>query len=133
MRLYLSARGRQRVAPGRQRGMTFIGLLCILALVGLIGYAGLRLVPLYLNYMKVARSMDATAAELKSDNPDPGAIRRSLEKHWQIEDISSVEAKEVEIVKNEGGVSLHVAYDDAAPYIDNVSLSVHFDKTVKLQ
>jgi len=133
MRLYQLARGRQPAAPRRQRGMTFIGLLCILALVGLIGYAGLRLVPLYLNYMKVARSMDATAAELKSDNPDPGAIRRSLDKHWQIEDISSVEAKEVEIVKNEGGVSLHVSYDDAAPYIDNVSLSVHFDKTVKMQ
>ena len=133
MRLYQSARGRQPAAPRRQRGMTFIGLLCILALLGLIGYAGLRLVPLYLNYMKVARSMDATAAELKSDNPDPGAIRRSLEKHWQIEDISSVEAKEVEIVKNEGGVSLHVSYDDAAPYVDNVSLSVHFDKTVKMQ
>jgi hypothetical protein len=133
MRFYQSTCGRQPVAPRRQRGMTFIGLLCILALVGLIGYAGLRLVPLYLNYMKVARSMDATASELKSDNPDPGAIRRSLEKHWQIEDISTVEAKEVEIVKNEGGVSLHVAYDDAAPYVQNVSLSVHFDKTVKLQ
>jgi hypothetical protein len=133
MRFFQSTCGRQPVAPRRQRGMTFIGLLCILALLGLIGYAGLRLVPLYLNYMKVARSMDATASELKSDNPDPGAIRRSLEKHWQIEDISSVEAKEVEIVKNEGGVSLHVAYDDAAPYIQNVSLSVHFDKTVKLQ
>ena len=133
MRFYRSTCGRQPVAPRRQRGMTFIGLLCILALVGLIGYAGLRLVPLYLNYMKVARSMDATASELKSDNPDLGAIRRSLEKHWQIEDISTVEAKEVEIVKNEGGVSLHVAYDDAAPYVQNVSLSVHFDKTVKLQ
>ena len=133
MRFCQSTCGRQPVAPRRQRGMTFIGLLCILALVGLIGYAGLRLVPLYLNYMKVARSMDATASELKSDNPDPGAIRRSLEKHWQIEDISTVEAKEVEIVKNEGGVSLHVAYDDAAPYVQNVSLSVHFDKTVKLQ
>ena len=133
MRFDQSTCGRQPVAPRRQRGMTFIGLLCILALVGLIGYAGLRLVPLYLNYMKVARSMDATASELKSDNPDPGAIRRSLEKHWQIEDISTVEAKEVEIVKNEGGVSLHVAYDDAAPYVQNVSLSVHFDKTVKLQ
>jgi hypothetical protein len=133
MRLNQLTRHRQPGNPRRQSGMTFIGLLCILALLGLIGYAGLRLVPLYLNYMKVARSMDATAAELKSDNPDPGAIRRSLEKHWQIEDISTVEAKDVEIVKNEGGLSLHVAYDDAAPYIDNVSLSVHFDKTVKVQ
>jgi hypothetical protein len=116
-----------------QHGMTLMGILFILALVGLIGYAGLRLTPLYLNYIKVARSMDAAAGEFKSDNPDPGAVRRSLEKHWQIEDISGVEAKEVEIVKDDNGVALHVAYDDVAPYISNVSLSVHFDKTVKVQ
>jgi hypothetical protein len=117
----------------RQRGMTFIGLLCILVLVGTIGYAGLRLIPLYLNYMKVARSMDVTAVEFKGENPDQAGIRRSLEKHWQIEDISSVDAKEVEISKDDGVVTMHVAYDDAAPYISNVSLSVHFDKTVKVQ
>lgn len=118
---------------GNQRGMTFVGLLCILALVGMIGYAGLRIVPLYLNYMKVARSMDVTAAEFKGENADQGGIRRSLEKHWQIEDISAVEAKEVEIIKDDNGLSLHVAYDDSAPYIQNVSLAVHFDKTVKVQ
>ena len=119
--------------PRHQRGMTFIGLLCILALVGIIGFAGLRLLPLYLNYMKVARSMDVAADEFKGENPDPGGIRRSLEKHWQIEDISGVDAKEVEIVKDDNGVSLHVAYDDTAPYISNVSLTVHFDKTVKVR
>jgi len=117
----------------RQRGMTFIGLACILALLGVIGYAGLRLVPVYLNYMKVARTLDVTAAEFKSENPDPVGIRRSLERHWQIEDVSNVDAKDVEIVKDEGGMSMHVAYDDAVPYIANVSLSVHFDKTVKVQ
>lgn len=124
-----------RMGPGavRQRGMTMMGMLMVLALVGVIAYAGLRLTPLYLNYIKVARSMNAAAAEFKSDSPDPAAVRRSLEKHWQIEDISSVEAKDVEIVKDDGGVSLHVAYDDAAPYISNVSLSVHFDKSVKVQ
>ena len=117
----------------RQRGMTMIGLLCILALCGTIGYAGLRLLPLYLNYMKVARSMDAAASEFKTDSPDAGSVRRSLEKHWQIEDISTVEAKDVEIVKDEGGIAMHVAYDDSSPYISNVSLTVHFDKTVKVQ
>ncbi len=123
----------RRALRHTQRGMTFVGLLCILALVGVIGYAGLRLVPLYLNYMKVARSMDVTAAEFKGESPDQGGIRRSLEKHWQIEDISAVEAKEVEIIKDDNGLSLHVAYDDSAPYIQNISLAVHFDKTVKVQ
>ena len=117
----------------RQQGMTMMGMLMVLALVGLIAYAGLRLTPLYLNYIKVARSMNAAASEFKTDNPDQGAVRRSLEKHWQIEDISSVEAKDVEIVKGDGGVTLHVAYDDSAPYIANISLSVHFDKSVNVQ
>jgi len=34
---------------------------------------------------------------------------------------------------HDSGVSLHVAYDDSEPYIGNVSLAVHFDKTVKVQ
>jgi Domain of unknown function (DUF4845) len=117
----------------RQRGMTFIGLLCILALVGCIAYAGLRLVPIYLNYMKVSRTMEAVGSEAKGENPDPGNIRRLLERHWAIEDPTGIDVKDIEIVKDESGVSLHAAYDDAAPYIANVSLSVHFDKTVKVQ
>ena len=117
----------------RQQGMTMIGVLFVLALIGVIGYAGMRILPLYLNYMKVARSMEATAAEFKGDSVDQAALRRTLEKHWQIEDIDSVAAKDVEITKDEGATTMHVAYDDSAPYIANVSLTVHFDKTAKVQ
>jgi Domain of unknown function (DUF4845) len=117
----------------RQGGMTFIAMLFVLGMLGMFLYAGVRLLPVYLNYLKVARSMDAAAGEFKSENPDPGAVRRSLEKHWQIEDISAVDSKEVEVTKDETGMVMHVAYDEAAPYISNVSLSVHFDKTVKVQ
>jgi Tfp pilus assembly protein PilE len=116
-----------------ERGMTFIGLLCILALVGAIGYAVIRLVPVYLNYMKIARTMEMTATEVKGDNPDPGNMRRILERHWTIEDPTAVDFKDIEITKDESGVSMHVAYDDAVPYVANVSLSVHFDKTVKVK
>jgi hypothetical protein len=117
----------------RQLGMTFIGILCILALVGIIGYAGVRLVPVYLNYMKVARTMEMTAIEVRGDNPDPGKMRNILERHWEIEDPSGVDYKDIEITKGDDGVSMHVVYDDAVPYLANVSLSVHFDKTVKVQ
>ena len=46
----------------RQQGMTFIGLLCILAMAGVIVYAGIRLVPVYLNYLNVAKTMETTAS-----------------------------------------------------------------------
>ena len=117
----------------RQQGMTMIGILFVLALIGVIGYAGMRVLPLYLNYMKVARSMEATASEFKGDSVDQAALRRTLEKHWQIEDIDSVSAKDVEVTKEDSGTVMHVAYDDSAPYVANVSLTVHFDKTTKVQ
>jgi hypothetical protein len=123
----------ERFMRRRQQGMTFIGLLCVLGLVGVIGYAVIRLVPVYLNYMKIARTMEMTATEVRGDNPDPGNMRRILERHWTIEDPTAVDFKDIEITKGDNGVSMHVAYDDAVPYIANVSLSVHFDKTVKVQ
>jgi hypothetical protein len=117
-----------------QQGMTFIGLLCILAMAGAIVYAGIRLVPVYLNYMNIVKTLETTASEFKGENADPGAMRNSLERHWEITTISAVDYKDVEITKDEdGGVSLHVVYDDSEPYLGNVSLAVHFDKTVKVR
>jgi Domain of unknown function (DUF4845) len=116
-----------------QQGMTFIGLLCILALVGVIVYAGIRLAPLYLNYMKIAKIMESTATEVKGDNPDPGQIRGIISRHWSVDDPTGLDEKDVEITKDDTGVVMHVAYDDAVPYVANVSLSVHFEKTVKVR
>jgi hypothetical protein len=116
-----------------QQGMTFIGLLCILVLVGIIGYAGVRLIPVYLNYMKLARTMESAASEFKGETGSLDGVRKSLDRHWAIEDITAVDQKDIEITKDDTGLQLHVAYDDAVPYIANVSLSVHFDKTVKVQ
>jgi Domain of unknown function (DUF4845) len=116
-----------------QLGMTFIGMLFILAMAGVIVYAGVRLVPVYLNYMNIVKTMQTTATEFKGDNPDPVAIRNSLSRHWEITTISAVDYKDVEITKDDSGVSLHVVYDDSEPYLGNISLAVHFDKTVKVQ
>lgn len=117
----------------RQRGMTFIGLICILVLVGAIGYAVVRLVPVYLNYMKLARTMESAATEFKGESANLDGVRKSIDRHWAIEDITGIDQKDIEITKDDGGLTLHAVYDDTVPYLGNISLSVHFDKTVKVQ
>jgi hypothetical protein len=116
-----------------QQGMTMIGLLCILALVGVVVYAGIRLTPVYLNYLKVSRSLDGAAADAKGDNPDQASLSNALSKQWEIQDIEVPDVKEVEITKDSDGIQMHVSYDQMVPYVANVSLSVHFDKTVKVR
>src|SRR5258708_28485485 len=113
--------------------MTLIGMLCILAVAGVIVYAGVRLTPVYLNYMKIARTMESVASEVKGDNPDPAAIRGLIDRHFNIEDPSIVTVKDIENTKDDGGVEMHVVYDDTVPYVANVSLSGDFSKTVTVR
>ena len=42
----------------RQRGATFLGMVTILLILGAGLYAGLRLVPVFLEYTKVARALE---------------------------------------------------------------------------
>ncbi len=117
----------------RQKGMTFIGLLLIMAMAGVLVYGGIRLAPVYLNYMKIARTMDSVATEFKGNAGDESGIRRSLVHHWIVEDIGVLDSTDVDIQKGDQEISLHVHYHDQVPFIANVSLLVTFDKTVKIQ
>ena len=117
----------------RQQGITLIGLLMILSLVGLLGYAGIRLVPVYLNYLKIVRTLEQVAVEFKGETVDPQRLRVALDRHWTIEDVAEVGVKDIEIKKEGDGIAMHVAYDHTVPYISNVSLTASFDKTVKVE
>ncbi len=116
----------------RQRGITFIGIVFILILVALPVYAIIRLVPVYLNYMAVSRNLESLRTEFKG-TPDQGGIRRSLDRHWQIDDVTTIQTKDIEIIKDEGAVVVHAAYDDKVSYLGNISLVVSFDKTVRIE
>jgi hypothetical protein len=116
----------------RQRGITFIGLLFIIVLFAIPVYAVIRLTPVYLNYMSVSRSLESLRTEFKG-TPDPGGMRRSLEKHWQIDDITGINVKDIELTRDGSATVVHAAYDDKVPYIANVSLLVSFDKTVRVE
>ena len=116
----------------RQRGITFVGLIFILALVGLPVFAVIKLVPVYLNYMAVSRTMESLRSEFKG-TPDLGGIRRSLDRHWNIDDVTGIATKDIEITKDEGVVIVHAAYDDKVSYIGNISLVASFDKTVRIE
>jgi hypothetical protein len=117
----------------RQRGATFLGIVIILLILGSALYAGIRLVPVYLEYTKVARALEQVRDEHAAIQTNPQLIRRSLERRWDVEDIARIGWKEVEIAKTEDGYDIRAAYDAVEPFVANVSLLVTFDKTVTVQ
>lgn len=117
----------------RQRGATALGLLCIVAIIGFALYGGIRLFPVYMEYLAVARAMEQTAKESSGNPTSPQQLRVSLDRRWTIEDIKSLQPKEIEIKKNGNGYSMRAWYRAETPFVANVSLAVDFDKTVDVK
>jgi hypothetical protein len=115
----------------RQRGVTAIGWLFLLTPIAIVGYAGIRLAPLYLNYMKVTRALEQVATDLKEGGGDPQGIRTAVDKHFEIDMVEYPTTKDMKITRDGAGWVVQMAYDDEAPLFSNISLHVTFDKTVR--
>lgn len=114
----------------RQRGATLIGIVVILGILGFALYAAIRLVPVYFEYMSVARALEQTAKEHAGSPTSPQDLRNSLDRRWTVEDIHSLQPKDVEIKKAGTGFTMRAWYRAETPFVSNVSLVADFDKTV---
>lgn len=116
----------------RQRGATFLGMVTIIAILGFALYAVIRLVPLYVEYMAVSRALTQTANDSANTATTPNSLRTALDRRWVIEDIKSIQPKEIDIKKGEKGYTMRAWYRAEVPFVANVSLVAEFDKTVEV-
>ena len=117
-----------------QRGVTFIGWLVLLTPVAIVVYAGIRLAPIYLNYMRVAKSLSDVAQEAKGGSSSSvQTLRISLEKRFDIETIERPSARDIDIHREGDHWAVITDYEDVAPMFGNVSLLVQFHKEVDVQ
>src|SRR3569833_2094784 len=69
-----------------QRGVTMIGWIVLLIPVAIVGYTGIRLVPVYLNYAKISRAMTQLTQELRNSDTQQ-SIFFALDKRLDIEQV----------------------------------------------
>jgi hypothetical protein len=118
----------------KQRGVTLIGWIVLLIPMALVFYVGIRLTPVYLNYMKVSRTLEQVKSEFKgaSDATSLAPLRASIEKHLNVESVDYPTVKDIKITRDGRAWVVEAAYDDQAPLFDNIFILVTFDKTVTL-
>lgn len=115
-----------------QRGMTTIGLILSAGIAFLIVFAALRLVPVYLEYMKVAGVLESVHQQLNNNDPSVQDIQNAVGRRLDIEMVSAVKRADFKVSRQGRGYQLRVAYSHTAPYIGNVSFLVEFDKAVEI-
>ena len=88
----------------QQRGLTFLGLLVVGILLALTGVVLAQVVPTYIEYLAVQKAVKKAA-----DGSTVAEVRSLFDKAAQIDDISSISGKDLEIGKQ--GDKVVVSFD----------------------
>ena len=129
-----SYRQRHRVtmpARHRQSGITVIGFLILASLFGVVGLAAMKLVPMYLQNMRLDTILDDLQTEFNGDTT-PTGIMREIYKRLAVEGIN-LPQDNIKIVQAKNGYSVRIQYENRAPYVADIWLLVAFDKQVEIR
>lgn len=117
----------------RQAGMTTLGVIILVAFVGMFAFGAIRLTPVYLNYMKVAGVVSGVREEFDGTGASRAAIRNSIARRFDIDSVQVVDAKDVSVTAVDGGFEVAAVYAHKAPFIGDISFLVEFDKRAMIR
>ncbi len=118
----------------KQSGITLIGFVMVLAILGFFAFMAMKLVPAYIEFMGVNKAMNQIATGgIEGKTLDD--IRRDLmfKMGFQYVDDSTIKPKDITISRANNAATLNVVYDKQIPFIYNIDFLLHFEKSVQLQ
>jgi Tfp pilus assembly major pilin PilA len=118
----------------KQAGITLMGFLIVLAVIGFFAFMGVKLFPSYTEYAGVVKAMNQIASE-GVEGKSLDQVRRELmfKLGFQYVDDATIQPSDINFQQGANGNELHVAYDKQVPFMYNVDFLIHFDKSVPVR
>ena len=111
----------------KQRGLSMSGFLFVAAVLIFAAVGLMKLIPAYMQSAQIQNTLDAIAHDPEMQKASASAIRMSYSKRALINDITAIKADEIEIGKDENGLSLSANYTVKIPVAGNASLLLEFN------
>jgi Domain of unknown function (DUF4845) len=110
-------------AFNKQKGMTFIGLVLVIAAIICFAVLGMKITPAYLEFMNVKKAVKKAASEGGSKKEMSDAFDRSA----NIDNITVVKGSDLVV----NGENVSVQYQVVVPIVANASVLLDFDAASK--
>ena len=115
----------------KQKGMTLIGFIFVLAFVIFISFIGMKIGPIYMEYYSVVSAMNGLAAERGSARLSPYQIKLRFLTRLNVSYTENVRESHIKLTRG-NGVHMRVAYEVRKPIVGNLDVVAKFDKSVQL-
>ena len=124
--------GKGKAMKRTQRGMTLIGFIIVLAVVGIFAYVAMKLVPMYSEYYAVKQALKGLQQEPGIANRDPAKIQDLFFRRLYISYAENVKAENVKIERIDGGWTMSVDYEVRKPLMLNLDVVGKFSTSERL-
>jgi Tfp pilus assembly major pilin PilA len=111
----------------KQKGFTFWSLTFTIGTIAIIAMLTVKLFPAYSEFFSVKKVMNRLASEGNLSAMDKTEIQRAFERSSNIDDIHSIEPKDLDIHKTPDGDTVVTAdYEVVIPLVANISALLKF-------
>lgn len=111
---------------GRQQGVSLLGLVVVLAVLGFVGVLGLKIVPTYTEYRAIQNAI-VTAKSIGGNSAVE--IQKAFDASATTGYISSINGRDLIIGKENGEMEVSFAYEKKIPLVGPASLLLEYQGT----
>jgi len=121
-----------------QQGMTFLGWLIVLGLIGFFTTLILKLFPLYNEAFKVSTSLKAVASQVDIARKNSTDIRKFILRNFEVQDVdrfdrdSIKEVLKVNKIKGKKDRLITMKYEIRAPLIANLDIVMNYEDAIEI-
>lgn len=114
-----------------QQGMTLLGMIIVLSVLGIFGYCGMKVFPMYSEYWSVKESMEEVAKTPGIAVAGRTQVVNLLYRRFDISYVESVKPEHITLDTKKGAV-LTVKYEVRRPLMYNLDVVGRFEHSVSL-
>ena len=117
-----SATHRAPVTVSGQRGISIVGLLLLVVVIGFLGIVGLRVLPTFVEYRAIQSAVKKAKA---SANTVPEMVK-AFDRSATIDDITTLAGKDLDFKKIDDDIVISYAYTKKIPLFGPVNLTIDY-------
>jgi hypothetical protein len=116
----------------KQKGLTFISWLVLLAIVLFNGIIALNIVPIYINDHSVRTLMKNLEMDSAVRGETAKAIKKTIAKRLRINNVYSVKKENISVKKAKNGYLIRIQYEPRGKLIGNLDYIVTFKHEARI-
>jgi Tfp pilus assembly protein PilE len=122
----------KRESSERQRGLTVIGMLLLIVVLGFMALVAMKVIPMYIQYFTIKSTIESIRKEPQLAQMGLMEIQTAIQKRFDIGYVDKITAKDLKLRNDRNGRVLDLVYEDDQPLFYGLHIVLKVNEAIPL-